>query len=168
VLYLVLEVVYIPIDGAHFLLGAIRTGAMDPNALTNERPKKVFTAVTMLYVTVGIEALRIILYPSPYTKFMRAGVLTSTAFIGLGIYLLLIVMISRRRNWARITYRVLFLLGVLPTISTLTPSLSASPLSGFLRLAPFVLQVVALMFLFQQQSSEWFRAKATRHKQEHG
>jgi hypothetical protein len=39
----------------------------------------------------------------------------------------------------------------------LLKSLAASPFSGLLGIAQTVIQIVALIFLFQKRSSDWFR-----------
>jgi hypothetical protein len=129
---------------------------------TNQRPKGVHTAVIILWVTVGIGVL---------DKFL--AVLAKTAHTGfsmqfitmVGSMAVLIVMIGQRRNWARITFLVLYLFGLIltvPALPALLILLRVRPLSFFLTLALTVLQTVALILLFQREASEWFRA---RHQQ---
>ena len=76
-------------------------------------------------------------------------------------YLLLaffIWKIGQGKNWARITYLVLFMLGVPFTIySYLTSEIST--FSIILGIAGIILQIVALVFLFQKSSSDWFKSK---------
>ena len=79
-------------------------------------------------------------------------------FLVLGIMWLFIHMIGKGRNWARITLLVLFIIGIPFSILPLMNSLSANPISGLLGLGQSVLQIVALVFLFQRPSSDWFRA----------
>jgi len=75
----------------------------------------------------------------------------------------LIVKMDRGRNWARITFLVLFLLGTPLSIQPLIHSLSYSPVSGVLGLAQAALQVVSLVMLFGRAARPWFRpAAATR------
>jgi hypothetical protein len=75
----------------------------------------------------------------------------------LGLMLWLVAMIGRRRNWARITFLVLFVLGLLPSALPLIRSFWSSPVSGLLGLSQVVLQMVAIVFLFQHDASVWFR-----------
>jgi membrane-bound ClpP family serine protease len=78
-------------------------------------------------------------------------------FFTLGILWLFIYMIGRGRNWARIAFLVLFIIGIPLSVLPLLQSLSASPISGLLGIAQTAIQVVALVFLFQKPSSDWFR-----------
>src|ERR1017187_6529091 len=127
-----------------------------PVSQTNQRPKGVHTAVIILWVTVGIGVL---------DKFL--AVLAKTAHTGfsmqfitmVGSMAVLIVMIGQRRNWARITFLILYLFGLILTVPALLFLLRVSPLSFFLTLALTVLQTVALILLFQREASEWFRAR---------
>jgi len=132
---------------------------MDPEPNRTERPKKVQNAVTILYVTLGIGILRAVIEASANAQ--RAG-LTFVIFVTLvvsAVMVFFIVMIGRGKNWARITFLVLFLLGLVPAILPLIRSFNLSPISGVLGFAQIVLQGLALVFLFQRQSSEWFRTK---------
>jgi hypothetical protein len=79
-----------------------------------------------------------------------------------GSMAVLIVMIGQRRNWARITFLILYLFGLIltvPALPALLILLRVRPLSFFLTLALTVLQTVALILLFQREASEWFRAR---------
>ena len=84
-------------------------------------------------------------------------------FVVLAIMWFFIYMIGKGRNWARITFLVLFIIGIPFAIMPLLQSLAANPISGFLGLAQTVIQIVALVFLFQKASTDWFRQmKANR------
>ncbi len=65
--------------------------------------------------------------------------------------------IGHGKNWARITYLVLFILGVPFTIyNYLTTAVSI--LSIILGIAGMILQIVSLVFLFEKKSSDWFKS----------
>jgi hypothetical protein len=122
----------------------------------DEPPKKIGHAVRLLYATLAIGVVRGVMEGSANSA---AAGLVFTMFIAvavLGFMGWLIFMIGRRRNWARITFLVLFLLGS-PAILLLVRSFAANPVSGFLGFAQVVLQAAALVFLFQPESSAWFR-----------
>ncbi|HMO52540.1 MAG TPA: hypothetical protein PKE26_15065 [Kiritimatiellia bacterium] len=124
----------------------------------NNRPDKVGTAVTLLYITLGIGAVRSIMEASMNAQIASPGFVMFITLFVLGIMWLFIHMIGKGRNWARITFLVLFIIGIPFSILPLLNSLSANPISGLLGLGQTVLQLVALVFLFQRASSEWFRA----------
>jgi len=124
----------------------------------SNRPDKVGTAVTLLYITLGIGGVRSIMEASMNAQMASPGFVMFITFFVLGIIWLLIHMIGKGRNWARITFLVLFIIGIPFSILPLMDSLSTNPISGLLGLGQTVVQIIALVFLFQRPSSEWFRA----------
>ncbi|MXW81585.1 MAG: hypothetical protein F4Z57_21880 [Gemmatimonadetes bacterium] len=79
------------------------------------------------------------------------------AFFVLGIMWFFILMIGKGRNWARITFLVLFIIGTPFSVLPLMQSLAANPISGLLGIVQIIIQIVAIVFLFQKPSSDWFR-----------
>lgn len=116
------------------------------------RPEQVQHAVLLLYLTLGIGVVRSIME-------VRGGLAIFVGFVTLGLTWFFIHMISRGKNWARITYLVLFAIGLPFAILPLLHSLAVNPVSGLLGIAQTVMQAVAMVFLFQQASSDWFRYK---------
>ena len=116
-------------------------------------------AVTILYVTLAIGIVRAVMEASANAEIAGVGVLMFSTLVVFAVMVFFIAMIGRGRNWARITFLVSFLLGLLPSILPLIRSFDISPISGVLGLAQVVLQIVAMVFLFQQESSAWFKAK---------
>lgn len=127
------------------------------------RPDKVGTAVVLLYVTLGIGVLRSIMEASRLSAQASVGFVMFITSAVLGLMWFFIYMIGKGRNWARITFLVLFIIGIPFAVLPLLQSLAANPLSGLLGIGQTVVQVIALVFLFQKPSSEWFRQmKASR------
>lgn len=122
------------------------------------RPEKVGAAVTLLYITLGIGVLRSIMEASLHAKLVSPAFVLFVMFVIFGTMWLFIYLIGRGRNWARITFLVLFIIGIPLSVRPLLQTLAASPISGLLGIAQTTIQVVALVFLFQNPSSEWFRA----------
>ena len=60
-------------------------------------------------------------------------------------------MIGKGRNWARITYLVLFIIGVPLIVFAML-----QPLLVILVIGQIVVQIIGLVFLFQKSSSDWF------------
>jgi len=87
------------------------------------------------------------------------GFLMFVTLVVFAVMVFLIAMIGRGRNWARITLLVFFLLGLPLSILPLIRSFTNSPISGVLGLAQVILQIVAIVFLFQQEASAWFKPK---------
>ncbi len=132
---------------------------MDTNSNRPERPKKVQNAVTILYVTLGIGIVRAVMEASANAEMAGVGFLMFVTLVVFAVMVFLIAMIGRGRNWARITLLVFFLLGLPLSILPLIRSFTNSPISGVLGLAQVILQIVAIVFLFQQDASAWFKPK---------
>lgn len=128
---------------------------MDQNQIS--RPKKVGTAVKLLYITLGIGVLRSIMEASMQAQMASPAFVMFITFFVLGIMWLFIYMIGKGRNWARITFLVLFIVGIPLFVPPLLQSLAVNPISGLLGIGQTVIQVIALVFLFQKPSSDWFR-----------
>lgn len=87
-------------------------------------------------------------------------------FLGiLVIGTLLYYLIGRGKNWARITFLILFVMGLPSTIWSWAQYGSVPELAGWIDVSSLilsivqeVLQFVALVFLFRRASSEWFKA----------
>ena len=121
------------------------------------RPEKVGTAVKLLYITLAIGVLRSIMEASMHAQIASPAFVMFITFFVLCIMWLLIYMIGKGRNWARITFLVLFIIGIPFSVLPLSQSLAANPISGLLGIAQTVIQVVALVFLFQKPSADWFK-----------
>jgi len=94
---------------------------------------------------------------STTAKVASPGFVMFITFFVLGIMWFFIYMIGKGRNWARITFLVLFIIGIPFAILPLLQSLAANPISGLLGIGQTVIQVIALVFLFQKPSSAWFK-----------
>ena len=120
------------------------------------RPDKIRQAVTLLYVNLGIGVL-IFIMEVPFSQRWQVASVYFIMFIVLCIFWFFIHMIGKGKNWARITYLVLFIIGMPFWVLELPQSLAANPIVGLLGIGETVIQVVALVILFQKPSSDWFR-----------
>ena len=130
---------------------------MEQNQEKESRPDKVSTAVKLLYLSIAIGVVRSIFEIPTLTQTTSLSLVISVSVFTLAIMAFLIYMIGRGRNWARITFLVLFLIGLPFSVLPLLQSLLANPISGVLGLSQAVLQIIALVFLFQKPSSDWFK-----------
>jgi len=134
------------------------------------RPANVGTAVKLLYITLGIRVVWIIMAASRTAQMASPDyVMFIPRFFGLGIMWFFIYMIGKGRNWARITFLMLFIIGILFYILPLLQSLAVNPISGSLGIGQTVIQIIALVFLFQKPSSIWFKVmKAQKRPPQQG
>jgi hypothetical protein len=129
----------------------------------NERPKPVRAGVMLLYAALAVAGLRSMVEAATTAELLGTAFLRLMLFIifvVLGVMALLIAAVGRGKNWARITMLVSFLLSMFTSIVPLLQSIRDRPLSCLLGLVQFILQLGALIFLFQKEGSAWFRAKA--------
>ena len=122
------------------------------------RPEKIGTAVKLLYITLGIGVLRSIMEASMHAQMASPALVMFITFFVLGIMWLFIYMIGKGRNWARIAFLALFIIGIPFSVLPLLQSLAANPISGLLGIGQTVIQIIALVFLLQKPSSDWFKA----------
>jgi hypothetical protein len=80
---------------------------------------------------------------------------------GICIDAFVVYKIFRGRNWARITYLVLFLLGIVFAVHGFTLLLERSPTRAALSLVVQAARFIALVLLFTRPSGAWFRPKAS-------
>ena len=124
------------------------------------RPPRVGTAVKLLYITLGIGVLRVIMDPSMYAEYAELAspaFVTLITFFVLGVMGFFIFMIGKGHNWARIAFLVLFIIGIPFAALPLMQSVGANPISGRIGIVQIIIQIVALVFLFQKLPSDWFR-----------
>lgn len=138
-----------------------------------ERPIQVTNSVKILYALLGVGAIRFLFelgnLPAQMEQTYREthvrvpmnfmyGVAVVVFVITMGLMWLIAAKIGQGRNWARILYLVLFLIGAPFSLGPLMQSLQTSPLSGILGIVQLGAQVVVAIFLFQKPSADWFDA----------
>jgi hypothetical protein len=126
-------------------------------AMKVEKPSQINTSVNLLWASLAIGFVKSIMdmqhlgsQASPaFTNFILISVFAVMA--------LLIVFISKGKNWARITFLVLFILGSLPSIPLVLGEFTRSPVLGAFSLVQIVLQVIALYIVFTKPGAVWFK-----------
>ncbi len=118
------------------------------------KPNEVQMAVTILLACFGIGLLN--------TFFVANHAGLPVAHGGqiavFGFEATIIAAIARGRNWARILYLILCVAGLFSVVLMNHMLIRINgPLSFYLELGEGVLQTIAMVLLFQQKSSDWFR-----------
>ena len=152
---------------------------METNNAESSRPSKVSAAVTLLYLSLALGVLPLPIALPPICDEHReipGSVIVFIAIAVVAFFWFLIYKIGKGRNWARITYLVVFGIGVVIELPDVLAGLSGSstaatgaPALALLGIATTILDVIALVLLFQAPSSEWFRQMkelASRQSQE--
>ena len=127
------------------------------------KPDTVRHAVTLLYFTLAIGIFRSVLEPLSSSQEVFLSFEVFILVFVLAFMWLFIFLIGKGKNWARVTFLVLFIIGLPFSVLPLLLSLVAAPISGLLGITQTVLQAVALIMLFQKPSSIWFHYNGINH-----
>ena len=118
-------------------------------------PQNVVIFERLMYASVCIALLNLILDASRQAALPEIEALGGMGFVAgvalatLGIILLLIWLIVRKRkNWARLLFAVMFVLGLWPTLQNISLLLEANPAVALLSVAQIIIQGAALYFVF--------------------
>ena len=138
---------------------------MDSNATQQEslqalsKPSSIRLALGLLWLGFAIGPLKLVLNWSYLVS--RSGVGFNLFVIGFvsATYCLFLWKISEGRNWARIVFLVVFVLGVLPYVFILRSEFSRSPLLATLSILQAGIQGWGLFLLFTSPGKEWFRQR---------
>ena len=122
------------------------------------RPVSVRQAVVILYASLGLGIVRSSLEAQQLSASAPLGFVFAVALCVLVLMALIVYLIGSGKSWARMVFLVLFLLGCPLAVRPLLRSLEATPVSGILGLLQIVMQLLALVLLFQRSASNWFKA----------
>jgi len=84
-----------------------------------------------------------------FTLFVLVGTFAFNGF--------LIWKTAHRRNWARRTLFVLWILGIVPWIGAVRSEFARSALLGTISLLQVGMQIIAFFLIFTSPGKEWFR-----------
>ena len=124
-----------------------------------DKPRTVTLAVNLLWASIAIGLVKIPLDLPALAAIPHPGIVWTVIALLLAFFCLLIWKISQGRNWARITYLVFFLIGLIPAIPTLLDELGRSPVLAVLSIAQFIMQGYAVFLVFANPGKNWFQKK---------
>lgn len=124
---------------------------------TVEQPQSVRAAVNLLWASLVVGLVKMLMDFSNLSAVAPAAFTNFVLIFTFAIIGFLIFKLSAGRNWARITFLVMFVIGMLPTLPLVLSEFSRSPVVGALSVAQIGLQVYALFLLFTKPGSVWFR-----------
>jgi FtsH-binding integral membrane protein len=137
----------------------------DPTEVRTERPKEVTQAVRFLWISLVVSLGAMFFQPTlknmPPTQWTIVLVVFAVVF---ALWAWVISRIAAGRNWARVTFFVLTVIGLLFTVVAIPASMpvyKARPLSAVLGIANLVLEIWAFYLLLTTPAREWFKAMRT-------
>lgn len=142
-----------------------------------DRPRNVSIACLILGVCIVIglivglvQAVNADVPPQAAQAGMSAAVIKTvavfSAIIGAVIMGLFAFLSYLGKNWARIVYLVLFILGALLGLIGIGAVFQQSVLMGLWNIVETVAEIVALVLLFSGSSNAWFRNSALTREEE--
>lgn len=126
----------------------------------NQKPRSVSIAINLLVISTIAGFINSIISQAigDRQKYSNEFELLTVIFT-LGYMFFFISKLSARKNWARITFLIIFILGMLMLPFTLTLLLKNSLIVAMLSFVISLLQILALFFLFTKESNAWYSAK---------
>lgn len=125
------------------------------------KPAKVILAVKMLYLVVGLGIIRASMTVIRHADVRSPDFLIFTKVLVYTTSLFLIYQMSKGKDWARWSLVVIFAISIPLIVLPAFESISHNPVHTILGLLQLGLYIVALLFLFQENSSRWFGAMRT-------
>ena len=126
-------------------------------------PQTILTAVHLNYWRLGIGAIIAFLQlgVDPRTKNISnsVAILVVLMLITSSLTIFLLVQTKARKNWARITFLVLFCIGVAHSITNYTYLFKELPLFAFANLGLEALKIYSLSLMFGSEANAWFSGK---------
>lgn len=122
-----------------------------------QKPQPVGTAVNLLWASLAVGLVKTLIDFSNLSAQASAAFTNFVLIFTFALIGFLTFKISAGKNWARITFLVLFVIGVLPTSFVVLGEFSQSSILGALSVAQIGLQGYAIFLLFTQPGSTWFR-----------
>lgn len=127
-------------------------------------PRNVLIFERLMYAMIAFGALLAALDAARIAALagVGAGVATAGSILGLAIYGGLVWLAARRRkNWARWLLLIIAVIGFFMAYPQMSAAFRTAPLIGAAHLVQFLMEVVALWFVFTGDARPWFRKDAT-------
>jgi hypothetical protein len=123
-----------------------------------EKPKNVSLGVNLQWISLALGVIVAIFDPAGMTHNSPIpGGLISIMAATVVILGLLNYMVLRGKNWARITFLVMYLFGLIPAILSIPHSFSTSVVFGMTGIIQSLLQAAALFLFFSASAKPWFK-----------
>jgi hypothetical protein len=139
----------------------VETTSVENNSPT--KPTQVKIAINLLYASLVVGVVIAVL---GFTNLELGLIFIQLFTLGIvfGALIFFIIMISAGKNWARILFLIMLLLGILPFIFVVINDLetTTSVFVPILRIVQTMMQVGAMVFLFQEPSNAWYKSQRAK------
>lgn len=120
-------------------------------------PPPVILADRLLWASLGLGVLRVAFDWPDIERVAPVAFVLPVMIVTFAVVAFLIVMMLKGRNWARIVFLALFVIGTLMNGPSTVEEILTRPLLGLCGLAQILLQGAALFLLLRPPASAWFR-----------
>ncbi len=123
------------------------------------RPLVVTRAVQLLSASFILGAIRTVFDLAH--KLSGASFALSLFFAALffGICFFFVAMITAGRNWARIVFLILLIIGLPFAMPTYLTELRMNLLHGSVSIVVAILQIIGMVLMFTKNSNQWFKSR---------
>lgn len=122
-----------------------------------QKPAQIVMATRLLWFTLALGVVNSALEWQFLTSTTSVGLLVSTQLLTFAVVAWLTIMISRGRNWARITFLIMSIIGLPVVFMQFQAMFARSPISGAISVLQLLLQIGALYLMFSEPGRRWFR-----------
>jgi hypothetical protein len=140
---------------------------MQPAGPLFHKPKSIVAATNILYATLFLGIIKWLIGQFSIDRTGRSSLVTIvTVIVVLLIYFFLIKQIGAGKKWVRVVLLVLFIGGIAVYIWGSPSIFKANFLVAVISLLQTILQIIALVYLFSKDSTNWFDHVETFKKDE--
>jgi len=127
--------------------------------LPTAKPVAIRRAIGLLWASVAVGVVKTPLNWAYLTSRASGAFNAFVIIFTFAITAFFIWKIGQGKNWARIVFLAVFLLGVVPFLFIVRSEFGRSPASGLLSTMQFGLQAVAFFLIFTNPGKEWFQPR---------
>jgi hypothetical protein len=129
-------------------------------APVESKPAAVGMATFLIYLSLAVGVLKVVFD----WGHLKASGRSANPIISVGAFTIVVIgllawKMGQGRNWARITFLILFIVGAVPAMAILKSNLDRSVVVGVLAVIQTIAQLYALWLVFTPPGSHWFKTR---------
>ena len=132
---------------------------MEPTTELTARPREVAMAIRLILLSLALGLLVSATQAAQRVSGVPLVLTLVIVVVFYGVLALFVSRISAGRNWARIIFLVLVVIGLPFAVPTYIGQLRQNLLLGVVGIVILILQVVGTYLLFTKNSNAWFRTR---------
>ncbi len=132
------------------------------DGLITSQPKAFSNAVSLLWLALALSLIRVFISPKSDTMLVYLPLAYVVLALIFFLKALLVYKIAKRRNWARISYLVIVVIGIFHVAPSLISEFGRAPIGGLLGFAVTAIQIVAVYLLFTSPCNALYKNHPNR------